>query len=321
MQCPICLNSEKFKSSEKYTGQNYSYNMVECFDCGSYFADPLKEITSDWYEGRYQESNYPWRWEFNIVLDYIRDFISKYKSHNVSFVDIGCGNGALLKKIKDFFPQSSLVGLDFNKWAIAELKESGIDAYVATLEDFSKVEKQFDFVGFFHLFEHIDNPNEFLKSAHDLLKANGHIVFSIPNLNRWDLPFFGFGEKDCPPHHLLRFSKAGLEKLLKRNGFEMEQFIEEPLTFKSIWSMLYWQTLDSLRFGLADKINSSTNQDNNHETDRLKPALVRTFIKIKEFGVYCAALPYAAVFYFLHFNKLRSKNGHVLLVVARPTLI
>ena len=328
MKCPICLNSEKFKSVKKHIDENYDYAMIRCLVCDSYFADPLKEVGFDWYENRYEERNYPWRWEFGVLIGYLKKIASDKKNGDFSLIDVGCGNGRLLKKIRFLYKQSYLVGLDFNRWAIADLKNCQILSYAKKLEEFvDSGDRKFDFIVFFHLFEHIDNPNEFLDRIRLFLKPGGQIIFSVPNLDRWNLQFWGFEEKDSPPHHLLRFSKAGLSELLNRHGFKINIANNEPLRFTDVWSMLYWQLLDSWRFGVIKKINSDLRKKNDARgTDlNIRPArslrhiISQNLVLFKKIIIGFISLPYSLAFYLLNRRRIKGRPGHTLMIFAAKT--
>ncbi len=325
MHCPICGEEAAFTRIESHVTDGLRYDMLRCGACDSHFADPLKEISADWYEDRYQRRNYIWRWDFDRLLEDLPSLLPAGKDSRFSLADIGCGAGLLLREIRRRSPSADLTGVDFNRWALAELPGLGIktvskDVKELAAEGFGP----FDVITFFHLLEHLDDPEGFLRHVRELLAPDGAIVFSVPNRGRWNLPFFGFELKDSPPHHLLRFSRNGLERLLGRAGYKLERFLPQPLRFDEIMNFLSWIIADSLRFGMAKRLGTPKKgmqgPSKISAVPSFKQRMISALIVFKEkIVVPCLTLPYAAWFYAKNFRQLRGAQGHALYVIARRT--
>lgn len=72
------------------------------------------------------------------------------------------------------------------------------------------------------LFEHLDNPNFFLKAAYDQLETGGHLILRLPLLKNPKLyeqePIdINFWE----PCHRVLYTVNGLDTILKVNGFKI----------------------------------------------------------------------------------------------------
>jgi SAM-dependent methyltransferase len=72
------------------------------------------------------------------------------------------------------------------------------------------------------LFEHLDNPNSFLKSSYDQLNREGYLILRLPLLT-----IQNFYEKEpidvnfWKPCHRILYTLNGLEVILKANGFKI----------------------------------------------------------------------------------------------------
>ena len=83
-------------------------------------------------------------------------------------------------------------------------------------------EENFDFVYASHVFEHVEDTNDFLQNIHRLLKPGGKLLLLVPNelfsLRDGNIGMFLF-------QHLNYFTPALLAKILKTNGFDVSGVI------------------------------------------------------------------------------------------------
>lgn len=103
-------------------------------------------------------------------------------------LDLGCGNGAMLRAFSDFAPRWSLAGSELNdKTRAAVERIKGVEALYVGEPD--KVPGNFDMITMSHMLEHIANPAEYLSALHRKLKPNGLLVIQVPNYqqNPFDL--------------------------------------------------------------------------------------------------------------------------------------
>jgi len=103
-------------------------------------------------------------------------------------LDVGCGNGALLKSFSKFKPNWKLSGSELNDKYFKEiLKIDNVkNVYSCPVDD---INRKFDIVTMLHLLEHISNPIDFLKKTRGLLNDNGILLVQLPNCfeNPFDL--------------------------------------------------------------------------------------------------------------------------------------
>jgi 2-polyprenyl-3-methyl-5-hydroxy-6-metoxy-1,4-benzoquinol methylase len=227
MTCPACAcRDTAFTHVETHRAKaqrdTVNYGIYACDACGTQFADPPKAAEPEWYVaiGEY----YGWRWEFDELIEDL-PLVSDGKSR-LNLLEVGCGEGLLLERLA---PRHSVQGLETNVKAARVGAQKGINIDPVTIEAFRSTYTgpALDVICFFHVIEHLEKPDAFLKDAAALLKADGSIVLSTPNPDRF---WLGVQREvwDYPPHHLIRFSKQGLNILLARCGFKVIRQLDEP---------------------------------------------------------------------------------------------
>jgi len=95
-----------------------------------------------------------------------------------SVLDIGCGNGKLLK----YLPEGcNGYGIDVSEVAIRKLKALGLEGEVMNAYNIDKLHKKFDFIAANHLLEHLERDDEFVKKCYNQLNDNGILYMAVPN--------------------------------------------------------------------------------------------------------------------------------------------
>lgn len=166
----------------KITAIDKENNICECTACGYVFDNPrpalmeLKEFYSrkekyvDWLKNLSAREKM-WRRRLKIILK----FISAGK-----LLDVGSGIGQFLDVADENF---SVVGTEVSDTAIAIAKERyNLNLIKGSLEEIKiDTKTRFDIVTFFHVLEHVPNPNATIKLCENLLKENGILVIAVPN--------------------------------------------------------------------------------------------------------------------------------------------
>ena len=192
--------------------------LVECKNCGLQYFVPIASGNSQFY---YELSRSPVyyskeKWEFLLVRKNLRA--------NDYVLDIGCGDGSFLDSITHQVNQP--MGIDTNAEAIRCAKRKGLDATLTNIEEFSKKNKRkFDTVCCFHVIEHLEHINPFLKGAISCLKPHGTLILSVPNRERITKNYFE--SLDCPPHHVSRWQSDQLDKLADIMGIKLDKIVLE----------------------------------------------------------------------------------------------
>src|SRR3989344_1146297 len=110
-------------------------------------------------------------------------------------------------------------GTQISKTAYINAKKRKLDVYYGELTKLN-IKKKFDVITFWHVLEHIENPNEYIKKCGYLLNNKGILIIEVPNINSFSAKISGnkWFLLDLD-NHLYQFSLISLTKLLKNNNF------------------------------------------------------------------------------------------------------
>lgn len=111
---------------------------------------------------------------------YWRRYLKKIKPEG-RLLDIGCGLGFFLKRIRDIY---ETYGIDVSEYAVREARmvASKSKIQIGSAEDLSFKSNFFDIVTAFDVVEHLKNPDLFFQRVYKILKKDGILVFSTPNI-------------------------------------------------------------------------------------------------------------------------------------------
>lgn len=161
-------------------------------------------------------------------------------------LDVGCGTGFFSSKIKEV-ARAEVYGIDFSKKALKHAKGYGIKTKRADLN--SRIpfnNSEFDMVNCGEVIEHMYNPDNLLREIHRVLKPDGYLLITTPNLASWYnrialllgiQPFFTeistenkrlgysflkrFVDNGKPIGHVRIITLKGLKDLLKFHNFKV----------------------------------------------------------------------------------------------------
>lgn len=126
-------------------------------------------------------------------------------------LDVGCGNGALLRACSRLLPGWSLAGTEINDKYQAEV-EAIPGVSVMQVGGAADVTGEFDFVTLIHVLEHVPEPAQFLASLRAKLVCGGHLMVEVPHYvdNPFDLLIVD---------HSTHFSAEVLRGVAVRGGY------------------------------------------------------------------------------------------------------
>jgi SAM-dependent methyltransferase len=109
--------------------------------------------------------------------------------------------------------------------AAAQARERvGDRIHAGTLETAPFTDESFDVILLSHTFEHLFSPRETLTRIRQLLKPDGIVVLTVPNVGSLEARLFGrWWVAWDPPRHLYHFEKVTVGKLLQLAGFYVMQ--------------------------------------------------------------------------------------------------
>ncbi len=151
-------------------------------------------------------------------------------------LDVGCGSGLFLERMRDFGWQVAGVEPDAPA-ASAAVQRLGDDALVvAHLDDPALASESFDAVSMSHVIEHVPDPIGTLSKCRELLAPAGTLVCVTPNTRSLGVRSFGANWLHWdPPRHLNLFDPASLERTIREAGLEVERVATPGSTAHFVW--------------------------------------------------------------------------------------
>lgn len=208
-----------------------------CEECGLEMSSPRRP----WLNGLYPEDeHYPQRWEFTRCLT---DFGAK----PLSILELGCGAGEFLSMAESRGHKA--IGVDFNSYGVETAKGRGLKAICGGFDHLreyllkSQKELAFDAIAFFHVIEHLAEPDLLFQKLNSFARSGTRLAISCPGPDRFTglISEQRVGTRefvDYPPHHVLRWTIPALRRFLEAHGWKVINAVEEPLDWVAASSQI-----------------------------------------------------------------------------------
>ena len=263
--CDACKSIEfesLFNNHDRMYGIPGDFTLVQC-KCGLVFLNPQPEIPElkTYYPLAYAPHSLESErglfhkfilklekiyWESHLSLSkiflfpfcrFIRGTIIR---KNTSMLDIGCGEGSFLQKMKTY--GMNVYGLDFSETAVSKARAKGLNVVHGDLQSQKFPDNHFDLITLHHVLEHLPNPMKTFQEIRRILKTEGTLIIDVPNIH--SLGFKIFKQYWMPletPRHLFHFSYRTLMQYANQTGFKIvrKSFQSFPSFFlESLFSFL-----------------------------------------------------------------------------------
>lgn len=212
-------------------GRPVDVTNVMCNRCGLVFMNPRPSEQE--YSAIYQQYGEQ-RHALNskeAIIAYLRSIEKKSKSNDVAeflrpyvsaggrAVDIGAGQGMLVKALRD------KLGLDIQGVEPGILLSTTVQEYLGvlmftgTLDDFLKTNpgENFSLIVLHHVLEHFADPVARLRALRGLLQPGGVVYIEVPNVLDFKKPVYQFFDL----LHPFSYSPTTLAGMLKQGGFKI----------------------------------------------------------------------------------------------------
>ncbi|WP_461246720.1 class I SAM-dependent methyltransferase [Treponema sp. R6D11] len=136
-----------------------------------------------------------------------------------SILDIGCATGALIDLLRG--KRWRVTGVEISPSADYAKNERKLDVRNIPLEENHFPDNSFDVILASHLIEHLNEPKTFLEETYRILKNNGNIFITTPDISGFQSRLFGSRWRSAIFDHLYLFSRRTLSKMLKTTGFKV----------------------------------------------------------------------------------------------------
>ncbi len=249
MKCSICGNAEDedntiYKAREMMVGLRGEFTYFQCGRCKCLQIAAIPDDMSPYYLDHYysfqesKPSNFLRRFLKRKRNQYavrnnsrIGKFIyRKYPrqdlrslSHlplnkNTRLLDVGCGNGSLLRSLYQI-GYKHLTGIDPFISEEEITVEGKVKIYKKNIHDLTG---EWDCIMMHHVFEHMPDPARVLQSASRLLASGGHCLIRIPLVPSvaWEKYRENWVQLD-PPRHFFIHSPESIVHLIRDTDFEL----------------------------------------------------------------------------------------------------
>ncbi len=194
-------------------------------------------------------------------------------------LDIGCGTGELGALLSQKY-EVTVYGLDINKTAVLKANKNGVKAKIGNVEEkwpFSN--NSVDSVLCVQMIEHLVNPDFFLTETKRVLKKNGVVIITTPNLAAWFnrillllgfQPFFtevstidktlglsftrNLTPNRMPMGHLRCFTLKALREILELHSFEIVKIQGSSVNYLPKYMKLFDKPISSISSFASDLV-------------------------------------------------------------------
>ena len=177
----------------------------------------LKKFYNDTY------TSHPGMWENWWRDEYVCKVLSEFPEPK-HLLDIGCGNGHTLERLRIYYPNVHLYGLEISEVAIrlAECGSTNAEFYCGRFEEM-EMPRKFDRIISLGVFEHMKKPIRAFEKVKEWLTDDGLFYLEVPDnvfsgSEGWFVAHFG----DQIEWHL---NKEFWEKIIVASGFNIKKSI------------------------------------------------------------------------------------------------
>ncbi len=198
--------------------ENRELELFSCSNCGFGVFLPMLTGTDAFYVDITRNEYYlADRWDFHVALKLLH-------SRGVgSVLDVGCGQGAFIARVRQTLPYVSCSGNDANP-AVLSCLPQGVPLYTSI----GDVPAGLDAVTLFQVIEHVAEPEKMLADAVAKLKPGGMVIVSVPD-HSGPIRFFSDSHTAIPPHHVTQWTPSSLEALFSKFDLKIMTRKREPL--------------------------------------------------------------------------------------------
>ncbi len=156
------------------------------------------------YRVLYQQ-HWWWRAREKAILEQIQQLGFQRNQQN-NILDVGCGDGLLFDALQPF---GNLFGVEADQHTLSPDSKWRDHIYLGLFDQSYQPDCSFDLILMLDFLEHLQNPEQALIHAAQLLKPHGRIIITVPaHRTLWT-------SHDDLNHHFYRFNKASFRQLAR----------------------------------------------------------------------------------------------------------
>lgn len=254
MICRICGNgkgNKLYKVREMLFGTKEEFDYFQCAECECLQILNYPDDVSKYYPKEYMAYDFKKGNSLKELLNVKRDksalgeknlignllvkifgiptYAKRLLNAGINFksriVDVGCGSGSLLYRMKSAGFQN-IFGID--PFIEKEIEyENSLKIYKKSLFD---LDDNFDLIIMNHVFEHMENQSEVLSKINSLLNSGKYFLMCIPIVSSYAWEKYGtnWNGIDAPRHYYLHSLKS-IKLLTEKCGFKIDNIEYDSL--------------------------------------------------------------------------------------------
>ncbi|MBR9859900.1 class I SAM-dependent methyltransferase [bacterium] len=282
-QCPVCGQNDfkLFLEAKDWLVTKEPFSIYQCTSCTFTFTQdaPAPESVGRFYDDvNYVEHSDSDSGIIFKVYHQARKIMLKQKlsmlkktSKGKRLMDVGSGSGYFLNHMQQ--NGFECLGVEISETARALCKTKfNIDALPPEDLTGGRIDKKFDLITLWHVFEHVYTYDEYFKAFDQLLDKDGKLVIAMPNYHCLEASYYKkFWNGYDVPRHLWHFDDKTFTKFASDRGFSVKKIYRLPLDpfynsmvsaeYKPKFTFLPWTVfIGFMSFirGLVDKSKASS---------------------------------------------------------------
>lgn len=157
--------------------------------------------------------------------------------HNTTILEIGCATGYIGRHLKQKMG-CKIYGIELDKQSAEKAIQYYEKIFIADVENediLKGLQTKYDYILCMNVVEHLKKPEIAIIKLKELLKDNGYMILTIPNIAHFSIRLkllFGnfkyeeYGILDCD--HIKFFTLKSIKELIKESGLLIEHFSIDP---------------------------------------------------------------------------------------------
>lgn len=255
---PTDLTPEVF--SARRLPDRLHYRIVRCQECGLVRSNPI--LKEEALSALYAKSRFTYEQESLFAADTYAHYFHQALLHiirplnEMTLLEVGCGNGFFLEKAR-MLGLREIFGVEPSQHAVEQAGEVKKRIHNGMFTSGLYPNEHFDIICVFQVFDHINQPNEFLSTCHRYLKRNGILLMINHNIGALTARLLG---RKCPMidiEHPFLYDKKTFRKILEKNQFNIVRLFDVD----NCYPLSYWLKLaplpNAFKSGLTKTIEKS----------------------------------------------------------------
>ncbi|MGI0482878.1 class I SAM-dependent methyltransferase [Geminocystis sp. CENA526] len=228
VSCPACMSSES-----NFYGEKEGFTYVECKKCGTVYTNPRPSLNL-MHEFYANSQNYAYwnKYIFPATEDNRRErifcprakklveYCRKFGVKTNTLLEVGAAFGTFCEEIRKENLFQNIIALEMTPDLASTCRGRGFEVLEMSIEGVQK-DQIADVIASFEVIEHLFSPHEFIMQCSRLLKPNGLLVLSCPNVRGFDVATLKTLSSTFDHEHVNYFHPQSLSLLVEQCGFKV----------------------------------------------------------------------------------------------------